>query len=41
MDALTLFGHIIAFIYGVAIGAAIMYFGGLIIDRQTEGDDES
>lgn len=41
MDALTFFGHIIAFICGAAIGAAIMYFGGLIIDRQTEEEDES
>lgn len=39
MGALEFFGFGIAFTIGVVIGAAIMYFGGLIIDRQG-GDQE-
>jgi len=36
MDALTLIGHGIFFIIGLVTGAALMYFGGLIIDKQEE-----
>lgn len=38
MAALELIGHGIFFTIGVCIGAAIMYFGGLIADRQEEDD---
>lgn len=33
MDALNLFGISIAFVIGCMLGASLMYFGGLIIDR--------
>ena len=36
MDALTLIGHGIFLTIGIIAGAALMYFGGLIIDRQEE-----
>ena len=36
MDALTLIGHAIFFVIGLCIGAAIMYIGGLIIDRKLD-----
>ena len=36
MDALTLLGHGIFFTIGVIIGASIMYFGGLFIERRLD-----
>ena len=36
MDALTLIGHGIFLIIGINVGAALMYFGGLIIDKQED-----
>ena len=32
MDALEVLGHILFFTIGTCFGAALMYFGGLIID---------
>lgn len=36
MEALNLFGKILYFLIGAFTGACIMYFGGLIIDREEE-----
>lgn len=36
MDALTLLGNILFFVIGTCFGAAVMYFGGLIIDWREE-----
>ena len=32
--ALEVLGHILFFTIGLVVGASIMYFGGLIIDRK-------
>ena len=36
MDALTLIGHGIFFAIGAIIGASVMYFGGLLIERRLD-----
>lgn len=41
METLNLFGIAIAFTIGICIGAAIMYFGGLIIDKMIERRSEA
>ena len=36
MTAIQLIGNIIFFTIGLIVGASIMYFGGLLIDRREE-----
>ena len=36
MVALEFFGVVIYFVIGAIVGASIMYFGGLIIDRRND-----
>ena len=40
MDGLTFIGHCIFFTLGTCFGAAIMYIGGLIIDRRLEENEK-
>ena len=41
MESLNFFGIAIFFTIGVMTGAAIMYFGGLIIDKTIDREEET